>query len=88
MYGSLPTRPLGWTLVLAGLLMVAALVAVSWQDPALAVVVTALGLGMALIGLGLLVLSEEPRHRTIAARVAVAGLVTLGLAAVVIRFVV
>ena len=84
MYGSLPTRPLGWTLVMSGLLMVAALVAVAWQDLPLAAVLAPLALGPVLIGLGLLVLSEYPRHRAMATRIAAGGLLVLGLAALVV----
>ena len=85
MYSSLPARPLGWTLVVAGLLMVAALLAVAWQDLSLVGVLAPLALGVVLISLGLLVLSAFPRHRAVAVRVAAGGLVLLGLAALVVR---
>lgn len=85
MYARLPPRFLGWALVLGGLSVVAALVSVSWQALPLSVALGPLVLGAALVGLGLLVLGEYPRHRSVAVRVTAAGLVVLGLAALVIR---
>ena len=86
MYASIPPRFLGWVLVLAGLGVGAALVAVSRQDLPLAVVLATPTLGAVLVCLGLLVLGEHPRARTVAARVTAGGLVLLVLAYVLLRW--
>lgn len=85
MYASIPPRFLGWVLVLAGLGVGAALVAVARQDLPLAVVLATPTLGAVLVCLGLLVLSEHPRARAAAVRVAAGGLALLVLALVLVR---